>query len=29
MGPFATRDQAAATRAALEAQGISAIIVAE
>lgn len=29
IGPFATRDQAAATRAALEAQGVSAIIVSE
>ncbi|HUR79132.1 MAG TPA: septal ring lytic transglycosylase RlpA family protein [Thermoanaerobaculia bacterium] len=29
IGPFATRDQAAATRAALEANGVSAIIVSE
>ena len=29
IGPFATRDQAAATRAALEAQGVSALIVSE
>jgi rare lipoprotein A len=29
IGPFATRDEAAATRAALEAKGMSAIIVAE
>ena len=29
IGPFTTRDQAAATRAALEAQGVSAIIVTE
>ena len=29
IGPFTTRDQAAATRAALEAQGVSALIVSE